>query len=203
MPLLLVDLDDTLVDRAATCHRWAERHLQWPCHPLWDLLIRWFEVHRLVARLAALYERSEPHSYRLEEGVRESLERVRRAGWRIALTTNGNRRTQPAKIRSSGVEPLVDVVVISSHEGFAKPDPRVFRLAAQRAGCSLDGAWAIGDDLRQEIAGARRLGLRNVWLDKLGRPPSPDVDLAATTFPEAVDLMLRHAGDAAPGEAAR
>ena len=28
-------------------------------------------------------------------------------------------------------------------EGFAKPDPRVFRLAAKRAGATLDGAWAL------------------------------------------------------------
>lgn len=41
-------------------------------------------------------------------------------------------------LASAQIEPLVDAVVISSHEGFAKPDPRVFRLAAQRAGTSLE-----------------------------------------------------------------
>ena len=42
------------------------------------------------------------------------------------MSTNGNRRTQPAKPASAQIEPLVDAVVISSHEGFAKPDPRDF-----------------------------------------------------------------------------
>jgi putative hydrolase of the HAD superfamily len=202
VPLLLVDMDDTLVDRTATAHRWVERHLprllRGAAHVVLGWLVRRFQAHRLVSRLAALYERSEPRSYVLEEGVREALEEVRREGWSIAVITNGNRRTQPAKLASAGILPLVDGVVISSHEGFAKPDPRVFRLAAERAGASLEGAWAIGDDLRQEIAGAAKLGLRSVWLNPHGRPPSPDVDLQARTFPEAVRLVLNARPAGAP-----
>jgi putative hydrolase of the HAD superfamily len=198
LPLLLVDMDDTLVDRTATMHRCAQRHLPRLVRPPAHLLLRWgtrrLQVHRLVSRLAALYERSDPRSYCLEEGVREALEEVRRAGWSIAVITNGNRRTQPAKIAAAGIAPLVDAAVISSHEGFAKPDPRVFRLAAERAGASLEGAWVIGDDLRQEIAGAAKLGLRSVWLNPHGRPPSRDVDRQARTFPGAVEIVLSEAG---------
>jgi HAD superfamily hydrolase (TIGR01549 family) len=201
LPLLLTDMDDTLVDRALTLQRWADRHLRWPMHPAWRWLTRRFHVHRFVSRMAALYERTEPRSYRLEDGVAEALHRVRRQGWRIAVITNGNRRTQPAKLVSAQIEPLVDAVVISSHEGFAKPDPRVFRLAAQRAGASLEDAWVIGDDLRQEIAGAARLGLRSVWLNPHGRVPSSDVDLEAPSFPEAVDLVLSLASGDAPRRA--
>lgn len=202
MPLLLVDMDDTLVDRAATAHRWVARHLppwsQRPAQPVLRWLIRRFQVHRLVSRLAALYERTHPRSYVLEEGVREALEEVRRAGWSIAVITNGNRRTQPAKLASAGILPMVDAVVISSHEGFAKPDPRVFRLAAERADASLEGAWVIGDDLRQEIAGAAKLGLRSVWLNPDDRPPSRDVDLQARSFAEAVRIVLDAGGAERP-----
>jgi putative hydrolase of the HAD superfamily len=198
LPLLLVDLDDTLVSRTATAERWVERHLpRWSLpmvQPMAQPLLRWLvprlEVHRFLARTAALYERGEPRSYRLEEGAREALAQVRRAGWSIAVVTNGNRRTQPAKVASAGIAALVDAVVVSSHEGFAKPDPRIFRLAAQRAGASLEDAWVIGDDLRQEIAGAARLGLRSVWVNPLGRRPNGDVDLEAATFPEAVRIVL-------------
>lgn len=198
MPLLLVDMDDTLVDRAATLERWAARRLPWVRPGLWHRLTRHLHVHRLVSRLAALYETAEPRSYRLEEGVREALEQVRRAGWSIAVITNGNRRTQPAKLASAQIEPLVDAVVISSHEGFAKPDPRVFRLAAKRAGATLDGAWVVGDDLRQEIAGAAKLGLRSVWLNPHGRRPSADVDLEARDFPEAVGIVLAAGANGQP-----
>lgn len=195
MPLLLVDLDDTLVDRARTMHRWADRHLPRVVRRPAHRLLRWatgrLHVHRLVSRLAALYERGEQRSYCLEPGVEEALKEVRRAGWSIAVITNGHRRTQPAKLAAARIMPLVDAAVISSHEGFAKPDPRIFRLAAERAGASLEGAWVIGDDLRQEIAGAARLGLRSVWLNPRGRAPSSDVDLEADTFPAAVQIVLK------------
>ncbi len=190
MPLLIVDLDDTLVDREETLRRLVERRLGRPLHARWPRLARRAHLHRLVSRLAALYETADPRCYRLENGVEDALVRLRGAGWKVALATNGNRRTQPAKIASAGIEPLVDAIVISSHEGFAKPDPRVFRLAARRAGSGLDGAWVVGDDLSQEIAGARRLGLRSVWVNKSGRPGNGDVDLEARSFPEAVDLVL-------------
>jgi putative hydrolase of the HAD superfamily len=190
VPLLLVDMDDTLVDRAATVHRWMERRVGRGPHPRVARLVRRLHLHRWGARMISLHERGEVRSYVLEEGVADALARVRREGWSIAVITNGNRRTQPAKIASAGIGPLVDGVVISSHEGFAKPDPRVFRLAAERAGASLEGAWVVGDDLRQEIAGAAKLGLRSVWLNPLGLPASPDVDLEAETFRAAVELVL-------------
>jgi putative hydrolase of the HAD superfamily len=190
VPLLLVDMDDTLVDRAATVDRWARRRLGRALPPRVAATLRRLHLHRLGSRLIALYEQHEVRSYVLEEGVEDALTRVRRAGWSIAVITNGNRRTQPAKIASARIAPLVDGVVISSHEGFAKPDPRVFRLAAQRAGSTLEGAWVVGDDLRQEIAGAAKLGLRSVWLNPRGLPASADVDLQTRTFPEAVALVL-------------
>jgi beta-phosphoglucomutase-like phosphatase (HAD superfamily) len=78
LPLLLVDMDDTLVDRTATAHRWAATHVPRPLQPLARPLLAWlvrrFQAHRLVSRLAALYERNDPRSYVLEPGVREALE---------------------------------------------------------------------------------------------------------------------------------
>lgn len=191
-------MDDTLVDRATTVHRFLSRRLGGEPHRRIGRMLRTTQLHRFGSRMIALHERHAVRSYALEEGVADSLARVRRAGWKIAVITNGNRRTQPAKLVSAGIEPLVDAVVISSHEGFAKPDPRVFRLAAQRAGSTLDGAWVIGDDLRQEIAGAAKLRLRSVWLNPGGLPGSPDVDLEAASFPEAVELVLTESPDRPP-----
>lgn len=198
MPLLLVDMDDTLVDRATTVLRWLERRLGRTPPPTVGRALRRLHLHRFGSRLLALHERHEARSYALEEGVADALARARRAGWTIAVITNGNRRTQPAKLASAGILPLVDAVVISSHEGFAKPDPRVFRLAAERAGASLDGAWVVGDDLRQEIAGAAKLRLRSVWLNPRGLRGSPDVDLQAPTFPDAVELVLNESPERPP-----
>jgi HAD superfamily hydrolase (TIGR01509 family) len=200
VPLLLVDLDDTLVGRAATVHRFLRRRFGLEVSPGPARLLHRLGLHRLGCRLIVRHERHAVRSYALEDGVAEALQRVRRAGWSVAVVTNGNRRTQPAKIAAAGLAPLVETVVISSHEGLAKPDARVFRLAAERAGTTLEDAWLIGDDLRQEIAGGARLGLRSVWLNPRGRPANGDVDLQARSFPEAVDLVLNHA---ARGESAR
>ncbi len=48
----------------------------------------------------------------------------------------------------------------------AKPDPLIFRTAAERAGVTLEGAWMVGDNLDADIAGAHGVGARSVWVKR-------------------------------------
>ena len=89
-----------------------------------------------------------------------------------------------------------DVVIESSLVGVRKPDPGLLRIAAERAGASLEGSWMIGDDPLNDVQAARSAGIRSVWLRR-GRtwpdglePPTR----TAESFPAAVDLVL----DSAP-----
>src|SRR4051794_6819084 len=70
---------------------------------------------------------------------------------------------QCATIARLGLDAYVDAVCISGADGTRKPDPRIFALAAERSGTSLEGAWMIGDS-EDDVAGARNAGVRSVWL---------------------------------------
>lgn len=54
---------------------------------------------------------------------------------------------------------LFDDVVVSADVGLAKPDPAIFRLAADRLGVTSEACLMI-DDQPQHIEGARAAGLR-------------------------------------------
>jgi putative hydrolase of the HAD superfamily len=133
-------------------------------------------------------------SYRLTPGVREALDAVRARGWRFAVVTNGPTLVQEHKIRSAGIDRLADAVAISEEVGVSKPDPLIFRTAAERAGASLEGAWMIGDNLDADIAGAHGVGARSVWVkrdyDWLTYTSGTEPDLVAQSLPEAVRLVL-------------
>jgi len=53
---------------------------------------------------------------------------------------------------------LVDVVVISGEEGIAKPDARVYRIAAQRLGVSVNECVFV-DDRPDNVDGATAAGM--------------------------------------------
>lgn len=113
------------------------------------------------------------------------------------MVTNGATDVQARKPAVTGLDALVDGVCISDDVGFSKPDPRIFELAAERAGATLDGAWMIGDNLVADVGGAHGVGVRSVWL-RIDQPwashPLADEavapDLTAESFRGAVDLVL-------------
>jgi putative hydrolase of the HAD superfamily len=56
---------------------------------------------------------------------------------------------------------LFDRVVISAEVGVRKPSRRIFRIAAERAGVPAERCVMV-DDLEQNLAGARRVGMRTI-----------------------------------------
>ncbi len=213
MPLLMCDLDDTLVERPPLFRAWAEAFLEEHGRPE---LIDWMVQedvggHRSRAEfLAVIAERTgydvTPEqflaefdagvggSYRLTDGVRSAIQDARRQGWSFAVVTNGPVETQRPKIEVSGLDDLADAVCISGEVGHPKPHEAMFRTAASRAGTTLDGAWMIGDNLDADIAEAQGVGVRSVWVKRpyewLTYESGAEPDLIAADFPDAVAQVL-------------
>jgi putative hydrolase of the HAD superfamily len=55
-----------------------------------------------------------------------------------------------------------------------KPDPRLFRLALQRAGAAPEEAVHVGDLYEVDVVGARAAGIRAILLDPAGLYPEAD-----------------------------
>ena len=215
MPLLFVDLDNTLVDRAAAFAAWASEYLEarGADPALLDAMITADgdglrpkpEVRADITELLGLSEdesatlidtlRAGAVSHlELATGAREGLIRARRDGWTICIATNGVEKQQQAKIDKLRLAELVDGWVISEAVQATKPDPEHFRLGAvfTEAEDDLVEAWHIGDSAEADIVGAHNAGLRSVWLAR-GRewpahlePPTAIAD----SFGEAIDVVL-------------
>ncbi len=83
---------------------------------------------------------------------------------RLVVVTNGSTNRQEAKIRRAGLDSLLAGWVISETVGVAKPDRRIFELAANLVGGTLDGAWMVGDTAHADIVGAALAGVGNTWI---------------------------------------
>jgi len=210
--LLLVDLDNTLVDRAAAFNTWASSFVGALGGSAQDTA--WLiELDRdgyeprdsLVRAIGERFDASpEPTSLMkmllfdhvplmtLDETVVVALRNAREAGWKVGIVTNGATAQQALKVRSLGLEPHVDDVVISEAAGVKKPDPGIFRLAADRIGESLSGGWMIGDHPTADILGGSGAGLKTAWVSRGKTWPEglPAPDLAAPTAAEAINAIV-------------
>ena len=73
-----------------------------------------------------------------------------------------------------GLDRFFNSVTYSQAVGASKPDPRVFDRALERAECGPSEAIHVGDSWESDYLGAKRAGLRAVWLNRNGaNPPEP------------------------------
>ena len=89
------------------------------------------------------------------------------SGARAAVISNSNGSVRSI-LEALGLAASLDFVIDSSEVGVEKPDPRIFRLALERAGIGPGEAVYIGDLYSVDVVGARGAGLDAVLLDPGG-----------------------------------
>jgi 2-haloacid dehalogenase len=98
------------------------------------------------------------------------LERLRAAGLKRAILSNGEPKMLQAGAESAGIAGLLDAVLSVEEVGVYKPDPRVYQLAVDRLGVPPE-AIAFQSSNAWDVHGAATFGLRPVWVNRFGAPP--------------------------------
>jgi putative hydrolase of the HAD superfamily len=102
-----------------------------------------------------------------EPGAETALRLVREARLGAGVISNSNGSVRSI-LDTLGLTPLLDFVLDSTEVGVEKPDPRIFRLALERAGCAPHEAVHVGDLYSVDVQGARAVGLAAILLDPGG-----------------------------------
>jgi 2-haloacid dehalogenase len=121
--------------------------------------------------------------------VRPALEALRAGGWRLAILSNTDRDYIDASIQRIGVP--IDLAIVASEIGSYKPAPRHWTEFFTRTGAERARHVHVAASLFHDIEPAAALGLRAVWINRLGERSSlpclrelPDLaDLPATLSP--------------------
>ena len=107
--------------------------------------------------------------------------------YRLAMLTSGGDSTE-AQVRAAlgrvGLGSYFEAVILSRDMGLAKSDPAFYRRALAALGCPAEEAVMVGDSYVNDVAPAKRAGMRAVLYltgpDQAGRPetspggPTPD-----------------------------
>lgn len=91
-----------------------------------------------------------------------------------------------------GLADAIDHIVTSHTAGWQKPHEQIFRRALGLAAASPDGAVMVGDRMRQDVWGAKRLGMRAVFRRSSVGAPQEEVDvLPDATIEDLTELPAK------------
>jgi putative hydrolase of the HAD superfamily len=106
-----------------------------------------------------------PRWHRPYPEAEDVLREVQREGLMLHVVSN-NTELLPETIRRLGWGAWFSTVTYSQETGAEKPDPRVFPLALDRAGCSPKEVLHVGDSWEADVLGARASGIPAIWVDR-------------------------------------
>jgi 2-haloacid dehalogenase len=103
-----------------------------------------------------------------------ALEEARAAGWRLAVLSNTDRDFLDASVARIGVE--FELSIVASEIGSYKPSRGHWDEFFARSGADPEAHVHVGASLFHDIAPATALGLRTIWINRLGEEPEPQPD---------------------------
>ena len=128
--------------------------------------------------------------------VHDTLRRLRQAGLRTAILSNGSRKMLDAAVAANNLGPLIDAVLSVDEVGVFKTHPKVYQLALDRLGLPA-AAISFQSSNAWDAYAASAFGMRVVWCNRYGQkrerlPGSPDREIRSLA--ELPPLIAEHAG---------
>jgi 2-haloacid dehalogenase len=120
------------------------------------------------------------------------LKRLKVAGLKTAILSNGSPEMLDAAVKTAGIGELLDEVLSVELVGVYKPHPKVYQLAVDRLGISA-GAISFQSSNAWDAYAASTFGMRVVWCNRYGQRPErlpgkPDREIASLEeLPALVD----------------
>ncbi len=105
----------------------------------------------------------------------------------LAVLSNGTVRMVERAIESAGLAGMLGPVLSVDAVRAYKPDPRVYRMAAERIGLPPERIAFVSGNA-WDAAGAASSGLRTVWVNRSGGPPEGIGGAASEEVSSLTDL---------------
>jgi 2-haloacid dehalogenase len=122
--------------------------------------------------------------------VPEALEELRSRGWNLAILSNTDRALIMESEKSLGVP--FDLVVTAEDVGSYKPAHGHWERFFELTTADREHHVHVGASLFHDVAPARELGLKIIWINRLGEEPEPEPDRELpdlSGLPDALDEL--------------
>jgi 2-haloacid dehalogenase len=123
--------------------------------------------------------------------VPDALAEARSRGWKLVALSNSDRDLIAASLQAIGVP--FDGAIVASEIGSYKPAHRHWRAFYESTGADRDRHVHVAQSHFHDIVPANELGIRSVWINRLGerREPPPTRELPTLTgLADALDELV-------------
>jgi FMN phosphatase YigB (HAD superfamily) len=142
-----------------------------------------------LAKLGWLWYEPVTETAALAADVIPTLTTLRDAGIELALIANTIHHDAviDRHLETLGVLEFFPVRAYSTEHAARKPDPHLFNAALDELGVPASQAMFVGNELKADILGARRIGMQTVL--RAAEPPRRAVELADHTIERLSELL--------------
>jgi 2-haloacid dehalogenase len=124
--------------------------------------------------------------------VADTLKRLKAAGMKLAVLSNGTPKMLAAAAANAGIADLLDYVLSVEEVQVFKPHPAVYRLACERLNVTADHVCFISSN-GWDAYSAKAFGLHVLWCNRFGQmperiPETPDAQIS--TLAELPNIVL-------------
>jgi len=135
-------------------------------------------------RILEAYDHLEPFP-----GAAETLDRLSADGHEVVILSNGNPEMLERLAENAGLRVHLDGIVSAHAVRTFKPDPAVYKHAAETLDRLLDDCRLVSSNA-WDVAGAGNAGMATTWVNRTRDPPEcigarPDVEI--TSLPAVAD----------------
>lgn len=123
-------------------------------------------ANELGLTLSQEYVNLSPYKTNLFPGTHETLSALKN-NYKLHVITNGFVEVQHIKLTESKLSQYFDVIVCSEETGKKKPHKKVYEFALKKAKARPEESAMIGDNLKADVHGANKAGLKGVWFNPL------------------------------------
>jgi 2-haloacid dehalogenase len=123
--------------------------------------------------------------------VHDSLAELRHRGWNLVILSNSDRDLIEASMVRIGVP--FDFAIVAGEIGSYKPAPAHWERFFETTTADREHHVHVAASLRHDIAPARQLELKSVWINRLGEQaePKPDRELPdLVNLPDTLDELV-------------
>ena len=149
------------------------------------------EKAKILAREFRLLSRQK---LRLFPHIIEILQGLKERGAGVYLVSNAQACFTKDELDELGITSLFDGILISSDAGVKKPDPAIFDIAFKKFNLNKNECFYVGNDLHDDVLGAKGAGLKTVYIEteQSGKYPDLEVspDYVVATHNEMMELLF-------------
>lgn len=143
---------------------------------------------KLASEINDYYLENSPRKTNLFEHAHTTLDYLKDK-YALYIITNGFEEVQNVKMKGADLDKYFEKVITSEMVGVRKPDPKIFEFALSTANVNPEASVMIGDDLRADVIGGQRAGMKGVFFNPTEKSHEEQIDKEIVCLSELKTIL--------------